>query len=367
MRLATLGKAARTYSVSETTLRSWCDLGLINSCRTGSYGWRRVDLDSLETYLGLQKLDKINQKEESKSIGLYCRVSSIGQKESLNTQITDCLSILNNHHSIKSDSVRIYKDICSGVNVSSKSRLELYKLWNDTKNGHIKMVYIKDKSRLSRLPGIEDMFQQHCSDHNCTIDFLLSEDHSSNDDLREDIDVLVDYLTHITNKRSGMKAKYKLEKHLSEDAEEKAKEMIEEGYSLKEIHQYLKENGYHAEFRSGEKTRISYTAIIKFSKSLNGSIQRPKSQRKLKQEQISAFLNLFYEKDKAGYVISKTVLDKYKQWVIENRLNDMGHTNFGVLIKSIWNTSIGRKIIDGKNTYIYKGMKEKDYRPNKPR
>lgn len=143
-------EACNILGVSQETLRRWHKLGkLIPEITVG--GHRRY------------RLDDIKKVETKRTTYCYARVSTRGQKEDLDRQI----SILESFAAAKGYSYKLLQDIGSGINFK-KPGLKL--LIEEIENNKVDKIVITNKDRLVRF-GFE-LIQKICELHSTTIEII---------------------------------------------------------------------------------------------------------------------------------------------------------------------------------------------------
>lgn len=128
-------EASRILGVHYQTLYNYERKGLIETIRTP--GGKR--LYNVEKYLNNNIKNIINTNQIKKKI-CYCRVSTYGQKDNLNRQITYMKSTYPNY--------KIITDIGSGINFKRKGLKKILKL---AINNEIEEVVVAHKDRLCRI------------------------------------------------------------------------------------------------------------------------------------------------------------------------------------------------------------------------
>ena len=174
-------EASKLLKVSQNTLRQWDNRGIIKSIRTKGKQ-RRFLLSSI--------LSQQSNTEEKRFI-CYCRVSSNGQKEDLERQVTFFKNKFPNHE--------IIKDIGSGINFKRKG---LNSILESAVNGSIQEVVVTHRDRLCRF-GFE-LFQKIIEEHsNGKILVLNKEETSPNQELIND---LISIVTVFSSRIYGLRS-----------------------------------------------------------------------------------------------------------------------------------------------------------------
>ena len=138
-RFITTKKACERLGVSECTLRKWANEELIRYIRTPG-GQRRYFVDELtKDSTKTKDIQKDSNVDYSKRF-CYCRVSSQGQKDDLERQVTFMRS--------KYPQYTILTDIGSGINFNRKSLKRLLEL---SSKGLVEEVVVAYRDRLCRF------------------------------------------------------------------------------------------------------------------------------------------------------------------------------------------------------------------------
>ena len=183
----TTKEAKKTLQVCEDTLRRWADNGLFPSIRTP--GGQR--LYNIQQFLR-SKSEQPGSEEPKQSI-CYCRVSSQGQKDDLQRQITYMQEKFPNH--------RIITDIGSGINFRRKGLCTILEL---SSKGLVTEVVVAYRDRLCRFAF--ELVQRFFQLHDTRLVVLNQEmDSSGQSELAEDLLAIV----NVFNCRVNGKRKYK--------------------------------------------------------------------------------------------------------------------------------------------------------------
>jgi predicted site-specific integrase-resolvase len=186
----TTKEAKKTLQVCEYTLRRWADSGLFPSIRTPG-GQRLYNIQQF-----LQNKTEQSGSEEPKQSICYCRVSSQGQKDDLQRQITYMQEKFPNH--------RIITDIGSGINFRRKGLCTILEL---SSKGLVSEVVVAYRDRLCRFAF--ELVQRFFQLHGTRLVVLNQEvDSSGQSELAEDLLAIV----NVFNCRVNGKQKYKNKK-----------------------------------------------------------------------------------------------------------------------------------------------------------
>ena len=131
MAYVTTRNAKKQLEVSEATLRRWGDEGRIQCIR--SPGGQR--LYAINTFFTNQQV-----QSDSKQQICYCRVSSVGQKDDLQRQVSYMQEKFPNH--------RIITDIGSGINFKRKGLRTILEL---ASQGLVSQVVVAYRDRMCRF------------------------------------------------------------------------------------------------------------------------------------------------------------------------------------------------------------------------
>lgn len=159
---------------SVQTLRRWDRDGTLKAKRTPT-GHRYYDDKDVKTYLGI--------KQAKRKTIVYCRVSSHGQKDDLESQIkameTFCLS-----SGVAVD--EWVQEIAGGMNFKRKKFL---KVMREISEGKVEKLLIAHKDRLARF-GF-DFFAHMATEHGCEIVVVNQESLSPQQEMVEDLMAII--------------------------------------------------------------------------------------------------------------------------------------------------------------------------------
>ena len=207
MSIYKVGEFSEKVGVSISTLQRWDRTDVLKSRRTPTNQRYYTDED-LNKVLNLED----DTKSKRKNVG-YCRVSTQGQKKSLENQ-KEFVSVYSLNHGVILD--EIYTDIGSGLNYK---RQNWNKLLKQVEANEIDKIYVTYKDRFVRF-GFE-WFEEFCASHGTEIIVLNQEQTSPEEELTEDLLSIL----HIFSARNYGLRKYKTEinKELKEINEKKEK------------------------------------------------------------------------------------------------------------------------------------------------
>lgn len=187
MKLYSIGKFAKLAGVTANTLRKMHATGELVPCHVSRGGTRYYSDEQLRELVGVVS-------EEKPVIG-YCRVSTVSQKDDLQTQIDNVKTYMY----AKGYSFEIISDIGSGINYNNKGLQQLLSKICDQEVSRIVILY---KDRLVRF-GYE-MIEYLCSINNVEIEII---DHTSQSKEQELTDDLIQIITVFANRLYGSRSK----------------------------------------------------------------------------------------------------------------------------------------------------------------
>jgi len=186
--LFTPAEACAYLNISRATLNRWQKNGKLTPVYT-SGGHRRFERENLLSCLGTKPA--IRKKI---TVG-YCRVSTSGQKNDLERQV----SVVTNYCEKNGYSFRVIKDIGSGINYNRKGFQELLTL---ICHDECERIVVNYKDRLARF-GLE-MLETICQEHGVVIEIInQTEDTSYESELVEDVlTIITVFSARLYGKRS---------------------------------------------------------------------------------------------------------------------------------------------------------------------
>ena len=136
----TTAEVLNIFKIDSQTLYRWRKSGKIKSVHISS---RKImyEKESVNKLLGIKSTEEKNKRKNV----LYCRVSSIKQKDDLEKQKQILSDFCNSNGYIIDE---IYSEIASGMN---EDRIEFNKLIDSVINKEIENIYITNKDRLTRF------------------------------------------------------------------------------------------------------------------------------------------------------------------------------------------------------------------------
>ena len=187
MELLSIGKFAKLVGVTPTTLRRMQETGELLPYYISGGGTRYYSSEQLSKFSSNKSTDKL-------VIG-YCRVSTISQKDDLETQIKN----LSSYMCAKGYKYEIITDIGSGINYKKKG---LQQLLTKINNQEISKIIVLYKDRLVRF-GYE-MIEYLCAINGVEIEIVDNTTQSKEQELTDD---LIQIITVFANRLYGQRSK----------------------------------------------------------------------------------------------------------------------------------------------------------------
>ena len=194
---------SKLLGVSVKTLQRWDRDGVLKANRTPT----NMRYYTYEQYL---QFKGINEKDDSREVVIYARVSTRNQKDDLQNQVSFLRQFCNARGMIVNKCIQDYG---SGLNYNRKKWNELL---NEVMEGNVKTIVITHKDRFIRFGY--DWFENFCHKFNTDIVVVNNEELSPQQELVQDIISIL----HVFSCRLYGLRKYK--KQIEED-EEIAKEL----------------------------------------------------------------------------------------------------------------------------------------------
>lgn len=196
--------AKQILNVNENTLRRWADQGIIHSIRTP----KGTRLYNVQQYVQQNETGHKETPENEPISVCYCRVSSSGQKDDLQRQISYMREKYPEH--------TIIQDIASGLNFKRKGLRTLLELAMSKK---LKQVVVSYRDRLCRF-GFE-LLEWIFSTNGVELVVLHPKlDASETSELTDDLLSII----HVFNCRLNGKRKYKKTKEIESLEEDESGE-----------------------------------------------------------------------------------------------------------------------------------------------
>lgn len=317
-KLLTIGEAVSLYGVSAQTLRLWCRRKFIVSVRQG-FGWNRIVKDSIESYLGVTRAEEI-RKEGEKRIAVYARRSSNGTRDrvALDEQLRELLSFCQQNYGVPESRVLVYREQTSGVSMSFRTRKEFARLWRDVGEGRVSTIVIKDKSRLARI-DCHDLIESYLKANGVNLVFVHTWNEGDQDEIKDEMGLLLDYLQHFTSKRSAAKMVYKKVVLIEGETRATILNLHKQGLSITAIKDYCAKHGIKGRRNDGTEQTLSRNGIHRFlSKYAALPIEK-------EQNPIDRFAEERLTKEPGNLILSKEVYRAYAEWCRENSILTTSH------------------------------------------
>lgn len=201
MALMKIGEFAKELGVSVQQLRILDKNGTLKSVVTSPKGTRYYSEDQLYQYK--------HQNHPTRIVVGYCRVSTNGQKNDLETQISNVKTYM----LAKGYSFDVISDIGSGINHKKKGLQKLMKMISSNEVDKVVVLY---KDRLMRFGY--DMFAYFCELNDVEIEIIDHTERTEEQELTED---LIQIITVFANRLYGKRSK-KTKKLIAEVSQKEA-------------------------------------------------------------------------------------------------------------------------------------------------
>ena len=202
MKYYSIGEFANRIGKTIQTLRNWDKKNILKPSHVTQGGTRYYSQEQLNHFLGLK-----SEKQISKKIIGYCRVSSHKQKDDLERQIENVKTYMY----AKGYQFEIITDIGSGINYNKKG---LNQLIDFVTNSEVEKIVVLYKDRLIRF-GYE-LIENLCHKFGTTIEIIDNTEKTEQQELVEDlVQIITVFSCRLQGKRAN-KAK-KMIKELVED------------------------------------------------------------------------------------------------------------------------------------------------------
>lgn len=179
MELISIGKFAKMTGVTTTTLRRMHKSGELIPYHISKGGTRYYSTDQLKLFMS-------NSGQEKPVIG-YCRVSTLSQKDDLDTQVENVKSYMY----AKGYQFEIIKDVGSGINYKKRG---LQQLISKINNQEISKVVVLYKDRLVRF-GFE-LIEYLCALNNVDLEIIDNTTQSKEQELTDDLIQIITVFAH---------------------------------------------------------------------------------------------------------------------------------------------------------------------------
>lgn len=167
----TVQKFSEIIGFSKSTIRRWDKEGTLKAKRTSTNRRYYTDKD-------VQDVLRLPLEKKDKKVILYCRVSSPGQKDDLNSQI-NALEYFARSKGLVFETVQ---EIGGGMNFSRKKFMQII---TGVINGDIEKLIIAHKDRLARF-GFE-LIENICKQYDCELLVMNDEKQSPQQEMVEDL------------------------------------------------------------------------------------------------------------------------------------------------------------------------------------
>lgn len=202
MKYYSIGEFAKLIGKTAQTLREWDKKGVFKPHHVAPTGYRYYSQEQLNHFLGLMP-----DKQLSKKVIGYCRVSSHKHKDDLERQVENVRTYM----IAKGYQFEIISDIGSGINYNNKG---LNQLIDMITNSEVDRVVVLYKDRLVRF-GFE-LIENLCNKYGTTIEIIDNTEKTEKQELVEDlIQIVTVFSCRLQGKRAN-RAK-KMIKELIED------------------------------------------------------------------------------------------------------------------------------------------------------
>ncbi len=198
-----IGKFAGLIGVTQQSLRNWDKTGRLKPHHTGKSGYRYYSQEQLYHYLGLK-----NERQKSRKVIGYCRVSSNKQKDDLERQIENVKSFM----CARGYSFEILSDIGSGINYNKKALNQLLSMITSYEVDKIVILY---KDRLLSF-GYE-IVENLCVKYGTTIEIIDTTERTEEQELVEDLVQIVTVFSCKLQGKRANKAKRMIKELLEDD------------------------------------------------------------------------------------------------------------------------------------------------------
>lgn len=186
MALMKIGEFAKELGVSVQQLRILDKNGTLKPAVTSPKGTRYYSEDQLYQYK--------HQNRPTRIVVGYCRVSTNGQKNDLETQISNVKTYM----IAKGYSFDVISDIGSGINYKKKGLQKLMKMISSNEVDKVVVLY---KDRLMRFGY--DMFAYFCELNDVEIEIIDHTERTEEQELTEDmIQIITVFADRLYGKRS---------------------------------------------------------------------------------------------------------------------------------------------------------------------
>lgn len=317
--LIRMAECEARYGMNRQTVRRLIHEGRIRGYRPSNKSWFLVEPKSVEEYLGIDS-DYEKESNNGGKIAIYCRLSSESQNKG-DALINQVELVINHAISLgyKREDLIIYKEVCSGVSFNFGTRKQFAQLWDDLKKNKISVVVAKDWSRISRLP-INDLIKAYIEDCGAKLVLVNDSDEDEAGELKEDISVLIAYMTAICNRRSAKKAGMMKKINVDDETMAKVLAFWKQGISAVELERRCKRLGLVGTKWNGVKVPLTKSTLFRIIKG-RGKFSELVRNANLEEfaGQIDSFLAKHISNSQGTLVKVKDVYESYCNYCRENQ------------------------------------------------
>lgn len=356
-RFVTVSKAATLIGCSSNTVRALCDEGTLKTAQRYDSGWRRIDKDSIESYLGLNS----RNGSSSRKVCIYGRKSTrhAADIKGLEEQIGEAVEHCRNCGLIETeDDYVVLKEYgVSGTSLDPYRRKAFFEVLEGVIEHRFSHVCVLHPERLVRLPGIMDLLRFWFAKHGCDLVFVhnfdISEDSVS--EMKEAIDLFLSWIQALTNRATGQRNKWKRERMLTEEDLEFLIEQRKQGKTLVQLSELAELRGIRWFNRQGDSGTLNPSLLHKILAKANAQV---KGKRTSYQEEFEHFVSdcCIRTDNQADQIESAELHKAYQSWAKSKGLLITSQSRMGVAI-----TKMGiektRKHVNHRNFYCYLGLR----------
>lgn len=257
--LLTISQASSLTKTHPQTLRGYVKRGKIRAYRVGPTGWLRFDEGELRKLFGIRE----EKYKTERRVAILARVSSVGQKDYLATQIQRLKKVVKEREG--ESTPLIFSEICS----SFGTRTALYALLDSLLDNQLRCVYYEYRDRLSRTNALTNLIIHLAKVHNTALVQVEKTEDSTLVD--ESYQELIEFCTVLSARANGRKSASRSRIDISTDCLKRAFELKKEGLSERMIANTLTSEGYknpatnrpYQRSTIGNRLRISWALLEK--------------------------------------------------------------------------------------------------------
>jgi excisionase family DNA binding protein len=297
-----VGKVAKYLGVSASQVRILVRAGELVAYVMQS-GHRRISVKSVKAFANGGEGQAVGDGEV---VG-YCRTSYMGQKESLQRQIERLRGEIAEREGIKASSVTIYQECCS----SFGERPALQSLVLDVINGKVKKVYVEHYNRLTRVKALGSMLDFLCETYGATIVALDREE--SADDLKDNIQELIDFVHVLGCRQASEKAKLVTVKHLPVETMERICTLSSAGHTGRDIYRMIVAEG-HKTTKGEPISLMKLRSVLKANGVIKSAVGQAKGEQTNMKKFVGNWVKAHVTADDRGRVMVRDMIPKYNRW-----------------------------------------------------